>query len=130
MGRSMLVLVLVVAAAACSDEGASAAGGADRVIAAWKKAGLTPTAFDAADGARYGGGTCRAGQVNGVDVVLCAYPSAEEASAAAAAGLETIGETTGSAISQGSMLLVVADRRKADPEGRTINQLTKIFRGP
>jgi hypothetical protein len=32
-------------------------------------------------------------------------------------------------LAEGSQLLIIADRRNTDPSGRTIDQLTKIFRG-
>lgn len=133
MRTTVLVLIAALAAAACGDDGKGAppstVGGVDGVLEAWKKAGLTVSAFDAADGAKYAGGDCKAGQVNGIDAVLCTYASPELAKAAEPKGLEVVGEATGSSIAEGRVLLVVADRRKADPEGRTINQTTKVFRG-
>lgn len=134
MRTTILVLAAALAAAGCDEgdgKGAPPAtvGGIDAVLDGWKKAGLTVSAFDAADGAKYGGGDCRAGQVNGIDAVLCTYASPELAKAAEAKGLEVVGEATGSAIAEGRTLLVVADRRKVDPEGRTINSATKVFRG-
>jgi len=129
-----LLIAAALAAAACDDgDGKGAApsttGGVDGVIDAWKKAGLTVGKFDAADGAKYGGGECKAGLVNSIEAVLCTYASPELAKAAEPKGLATIGEATGSSLAEGRVLLVVVDRRKADPEGRTINQATKIFRG-
>jgi hypothetical protein len=132
MKTRMMVVAALLSLAACSKEekqSPAASGGAPAVVDAWKKAGLTVGAMDAVDGAKYGGGECKAGQVSGVDAVLCTYPTAEAAKTAEAKGLEAVGEATGSAIAQGKVLLVVADRRKADPEGRTINQMTKLFRG-
>jgi hypothetical protein len=129
--RTLVVAALLLLAACSKEEKQSpaASGGAPAVVDAWKKAGLTVGTMDTVDGAKYGGGECKAGQVSGVDTVLCTYPTAEAAKTAEAAGLEAVGEATGSAIAQGKVLLVVADRRKADPEGRTINQMTKLFRG-
>jgi hypothetical protein len=133
MRISILMVVAALAAAGCEDDGKGAPpgklGGVDGVLDAWKKAGLTVSAFDAADGAKYGGGDCRAGQVNGIDAVLCLYASSELATAAQPKGLEAVGDATGSALAEGRVLLVVVDRRKVDPEGRTLNQATKVFRG-
>jgi len=131
--RVMAIVAAGLLAAACSKEekkpSPAAAGGSPAVVDAWKKAGLTVGAFDPVDGAKYGGGDCKGGQVSGIDTVLCTYTTAELAKQAEAQGLETIGEATGSAIAQGAVLLVIADRSKADPQGRTINQMMKLFRG-
>jgi hypothetical protein len=140
MKRAYVAVAAVLTVAGCSEDkkadGAAAGGGevaaasgADAVVDAWKAAGLTVSAFDPVDGAAYGDGECRGGTVNGVDAVLCQYATADLATAAQPKGLAAVGETTGSSLAQATLLLVVADRRKADPDGRTINQVTKIFRG-
>ncbi len=114
-----------------SGAAAAAASSAaiDAVLDSWKKSGLTVTAFDVADGSKYGGGACRAGQLNGVDATVCELASPEAAKAAEPKGLDAIGATTGASIAHGALLLVIADRRKADPEGRTINIATRLFEG-
>jgi hypothetical protein len=129
------LLLFVLAAAACGDSDASKSGEAakatpaDPVLAAWKKAGLTVGAFTSADGAAYGGGDCYAGQVNNLDAVVCQYATPELAVAAEPKGREAVAGFTGAAISNGRLLLVVSDPRKADPEGRAINQATLVFEG-
>ena len=125
--------------AACGDDKADGNGkaseakapqGADAVLEAWKKAGLTVSAFDPADGSKYGDGECRSGTVSGVDAVLCEYGSEDAAKAAQAKGLEVVGTAkSGTALVVRDVMLVLADRRDADPQGKTINQATKIFRG-
>ena len=97
------------------------------VLDAWKQAGLTVSAFTPADGKAVGG-ECTSGTVGGVDVVLCSFSDDKAAKKAEDAGYATVGSTTGVSLSQGSMLLIAADRRKADPSGRTINQLAKLFK--
>jgi hypothetical protein len=126
--------VAVAALAACSkDDGASgdvkamAAGGPgarDAVIEAWKKGGLQPSAMAPATVAF--GKDCQSGTVSNVDVLVCAYGSPAEAKAAEAAGYEWVGGTTGSAVVSGAVLVAIADRRKADLNGKTINQLMKL----
>jgi hypothetical protein len=66
--------------------------------------------------------------VGAIDVLLCVYPSPEEAKAAEEPGLAWVGETTGAAQAHGTVLVGIADRRKSDPSGRTINQLMKLAR--
>jgi hypothetical protein len=114
-----VVLVLV---AACGNGGNASR---DAVIAAWKTGGLAPSAFSAVKDSPVGK-DCQAGTVNSVDVMVCSYPSADAAKAAQDLGLQWVGDTTGIATPKGSLLIVAADRKKADPKGTTINQLVKL----
>jgi hypothetical protein len=127
---SIALAAACAALAACDKGGAggAAAGGANAVVDAWKQAGLTVSAMTA-DQSGAIGKDCTAGTVSGVDVVLCKFATTDEAKAAEAKGYEWVGATTGTALAHANMLVVVADRRKADPTGRTINTITKTFRG-
>lgn len=133
MKRAALLLLLF---AACSEDKAQAkskgpAPDDDALIAAWKKAGLEVSAFTDADAAAYSAQSCRAGTVGGVDVTVCSYDTGEDAAAAqdpALTLLEKGGATTASALARGKKLLVVVDKRKADPSGRSINAITGAFR--
>jgi hypothetical protein len=126
MKRWILVIVAVIG---CSKEegkpGAPSASSRDAVVEAWKKGGLEPSAFTAATVAI--GKDCQSGTVNGVDVLLCEYPSDDEAKAAEEKGYVWVGETTGISRAAGKVLVVAADRKKADPSGKTLNQLTKLL---
>jgi hypothetical protein len=126
--RKLLLITLLLAAC---DHGSSKPGAdqPDPVVESWKKAGLTVSALTSADGTPYASKDCKAGQVNGVDVVLCSYADAKAAKDAETNGFEQVGENTGTALSHDGRMLVIADRRKADPEGRTIDQATKLFIG-
>jgi hypothetical protein len=122
---------LIAAALACGcskDEGKSnapAASSRDGVLEAWKQGGLAPSSFTAATVAF--GKDCRSGTVNNVDVLLCEFPSDAEAKAAEEAGYAWVGDTTGISRAAGKVLITAADRRKVDPNGRTLNQLTKLL---
>ena len=120
-----LLLVTVALAAGCGD--AAPPGGPSAVFDAWKRAGLTVSTLTSST--PLAGGECRAGNANGVEVTLCTYADDKAATGAQPAGLAVVGDATGASLAQGTMLLVVADRRKTDPTGKTINQLTKVFRG-
>jgi len=115
-------IVLAVLAAACGSGGNASR---DALIAAWKTGGLAPSAFTAVKDSPVGN-DCQAGTVNNVDVMVCSYPSADAAKAAQDLGLKWVGDTTGIATPKGSLLIVAADRKKADPKGTTINQLVKL----
>lgn len=130
-------LLIAALALGCGQDDAKAAPGKgpapddEALIAAWRKAGLEVSALSEVDAAPYAAQRCRGGTVSGVDVVLCSYDTGEDAAAAddaALALLEKGGVTTGSALARGKSLLVVADKRKADPSGRTINAITAAFR--
>jgi len=118
-----MMLVLGALAACGKGEG----GQVDSVVGAWQKAGLEPTKFELIDGKPLEDGACRAGSVGGIDVTVCEYKDVETAKKAESAGLAKIGDTTGVARAEGKMLLVLADRRGHDPNGRTINRIVKTF---
>jgi hypothetical protein len=137
MIKRVLVVLLLLALGACSKDDAQAKPGQgpapadDALIAAWKKAGLEVSPLTDVDAAAYAAQKCRGGTVSGVDVVVCTYDTGEDASAAEDAALATLeksGVTTASAIPRGKSLLIVSDKRKSDPSGRTINAITAAFR--
>jgi hypothetical protein len=124
--RIAIALILV---AACGKGGDGSGSGAattprDGVLDAWKKAGLAPSAFTAAQNSPVGK-DCAQGSVNNIDVLVCNFPSEAEATAAVDAGLKWVGDTTGISTPKGTVLIVAADRKKADPNGTTINKLMK-----
>lgn len=121
----LLALVLGCGKDEAGKPGPPQAGSRDGVLESWKKGGLTPSPFTAATVAF--GKDCQSGTVNGVDVLLCQYPSDAEAKAAEDQALGWVGDTTGIARAAGKVLVAAADRRKADPSGRTLNQLTKLL---
>ncbi|HEX4421229.1 MAG TPA: hypothetical protein VH165_25115 [Kofleriaceae bacterium] len=102
----------------------AAGGGRDAVLDAWKAdklvpAGLTPVAVPV-------GKDCQTGTVEGIEVLLCNFGTPADAKAAEQPGLAWIGQVTGSSQAHGSTLVVIADRRKADPNGKKINRLMKL----
>ena len=122
-------ILLVLAVAACSkagepDKAAPAASPRDTVIAAWTSAKLVPSKLTATPVAF--AKDCQSGTVEGVDVLLCGFATPAEAKAAEEPGLVWIGGATGASQAHGAVLIVVADRKKADPNGRTINRLMKL----
>jgi hypothetical protein len=130
--RTIWMLIVVVAACSKADEGTGgaakmAAGGADArdaVVEAWKKGGLTPSVMSPSTVAF--GKDCQGGTVNNIDVLVCVYASGTEAAAAKDPGLAWVGEATGTSFVTGAVMIAIADRRKADTSGRTINQLMKL----
>ena len=128
--RTLVITTLAVLGLACSKSGefdkaaGGSAGARDAVVAAWKDAKLTPSALTPATVAF--GKDCQSGTVEGIDVLLCNFGSAAEAKAAEDPALTWIGQATGVSQAHGAALVVLADRRKTDPSGRTINRLMKL----
>jgi hypothetical protein len=125
MTRAILVAA-ILAALGCDKAGDDAIG---RLVKGWKDQGLETSAFSDVGSSELGQ-KCKVGVVAGLDVTVCEYPDAAQAKTAEEKGLTIVGEATGASISQGQLLLVVADRRKADPDGKKLNQLTQSFRKP
>ncbi|HKA87743.1 MAG TPA: hypothetical protein VKE22_08770 [Haliangiales bacterium] len=122
--RGLVILFAAVLAGAC---GKSDDAQAQAIVAAWQKAGLEPSALEPIDGKPFDDGKCRTGSVGGIDVTMCEYKDADAAKRAEAVGLTKIGDATGVARAEGRVMLVLADRRGHDPNGRTINRILKVF---
>lgn len=122
MQRLMIAVALM---SAChKDSGPTGSGARDAVIDAWKKGGLDPSTF--APLQSNVGKDCSAGTVSKVDVLICQFDTPDAAKAAQDSGLQWVGDTTGISQAKGSLVIAAADRRKADPSGKTINQLFKL----
>jgi hypothetical protein len=122
--RLALVAALLALAACSKSGGDRPAGPRDAVVAAWKADKLTPSAMAPAKVAF--GADCQSGTVESLDVLVCSFAAPAEAKAAEDQGLAWIGSVTGASQAHGSALIVVADRKKADPNGRMINRLMKL----
>ncbi len=121
MNKLAIVLLL---AAACGKGGDKSDSPRDKLLDTWKGAGLAPSSFTSAQ--TNVGTDCALGMVSGLEILLCVYHSPTEAQSAEAAGYTWIGTNTGSAQAKGLVLVAIADRKKADPSGKTINQLMKL----
>lgn len=125
-----IVIATLVAASACESDTSSSntPTSIDEVVSAWAEVGLDASKLVAADERPLEAQHCRRGPISGVEVTLCRYADASSALAAREKGLKQIGETTGTALPVGELLLVVADRSKADPSGKAINTIAKTFK--
>jgi len=128
--RGLLGLALLALAVGCGDDESSGTGASVKeVLTAWSEAGFDIEALKPLEEHGFGKATCRQGPIDGVETTLCLYENEGAASVERSAGLAKVGEATGAALVRGRMMLVVADRDKADPDGKTINKLTRIFLG-
>jgi len=139
--RPAWVAALVVAAlAACGgkDDAGTAEGkavegdkpaeaavpaAAKTVVEAWKDGDVA--ASDLTAGKAFGD-RCATGTVDKLDIAICEFDNPKAAKAAEKQGYEWVGPTTGTAWVSGSLVIAVADRKKADPTGKTINRLMKL----
>ena len=121
------VFLIAIALVGCSKKSDSpaAAGGRDELLFNWKKAGLQPGTFAPSQQPNIGA-DCASTSVNNVDVLACQYGTETDAKAAEDKGLAWVGDATGSSQAHGKLLIVAADHKKADPNGKTINQLMKL----
>jgi hypothetical protein len=101
----------------------------DGLIAQLKSAGLQTGDFAPAEVGPLAPGKCERGDVSGVEVTVCAYADAGKAKQAESAGLALVGDNTGASLAQGALLLVVADRKGVDKDGKKIDQITRALRG-
>ena len=120
--KKLAFALLVVAA--CGKGGATGSAARDAVIDSWKKGGLDTSAFTATTSPV--GKDCATGTVAKLDVLVCTFGSADEASKAANLGLQWVGDTTGSSQAKGAAVIAVADRHKQDPHGKTIAEIYKL----
>lgn len=121
--RTALLALLALALFGCSKESKGPTS-RDGVVAAWKKGGFEPSELKPAK--TDVGSDCATGTVNKLDVLVCTFASEADAKAAEDKGLAWVGDTTGVAKALGEMLIVVADRKKADVNGKVMNQLITL----
>jgi hypothetical protein len=120
----MRAIWIAIVIGACGNAAPQGSGARDQVIALWSKGGLEVSTFSPLTTGV--GKDCASGTVSKVDVLVCNFATTDAAKQAHDAGLQWIGDTTGSSQVRGTLIIVAADRRKADPNGRTINQIFKL----
>ena len=137
-----LVLLLAVSAACRKDKAAESSSSAaqaahvkgtpstDEVLAAWRNQGLAPEGFDRVEPAPNSAAFCKHGKVHGVDTLVCEYAS----EAAITRGMQQVKEGwervdvhTGVLLRAKRTTMVVVDRERREPSGKTISQMANIF---
>jgi hypothetical protein len=124
MRALVLVMMMLAACSKAGEPDKAMATPRDAVVAAWTTAKLAPSKLVAAPVAF--AKDCQSGTVEGLDVLLCNFATPAEAKAAEVPALVWVGPATGASQGHGSVLIVLVDRKKADPSGRTINRLMKL----
>jgi hypothetical protein len=102
----------------------------DDALNAWRNAGLAPEGFARIDPAPNSAAYCEHGQIRGVDTLVCEYASEE----ALTGGTQQVKEGwarvdvhTGVIVRAKRTTMVVVDRERREPSGKTISQMAKIF---
>jgi hypothetical protein len=99
-------------------------------MAALRDAGLAVDGFQAVDARRFGALACREGHVGAFDALVCDYGTPESWVRGKKAAEDWIGAAlTGTWAARDRLLLVVADRARADPSGKQLSQIVRAFSG-
>ena len=137
------MLVLLASITACGKNKAASTGApsspaahvqgtphTDDVLNAWRSAGLAPEGFARVDPAPNSAAYCEHGVIRGVDTLVCEYASED----ALARGTQQVKEGwarvdihTGVMVRAKRTTMVVVDRERREPSGKTISQLAKVF---
>jgi hypothetical protein len=133
---ALALALLALLSCGCSkkkggDEAAEPAAGESfyqGTVDALKQAGLAVTPFENAAARPYGAKECARGGVAQLDVLLCRFDG--DASGKQKKLEQFIsGAVSGAVRAKGPLALAVADRKKADLTGKSINKLLKTFSG-
>lgn len=135
MTRVVLIASVLLLVVACRKEPAAPAqptapAAADKLMAAWKGAGLAASELAVIAPAGYHAGACSRGSVQKVEALVCEYrddASLDRGKQAIEAEWDQQGVKTGVTVKSGRTLLAVADRAKADPNGKLISKVVATF---
>ena len=93
-----------------------------------QSAGFKLDSFQPADPGKFSAQKCVQGLLDGVDAIVCEYGSNDAVALGKKAGEDWVAQAaTGAVLTNGKTLLVVADRSRADPNGKTIHKITQAY---
>ena len=126
-----LLGLLAVSAAGCRRSHVPGTLSTDVVLTAFQDAKLDVDAMKNADAENWGADVCSSGRIAGLDVVICEYANDEKLAQAEADAVRDWNVTsvdTGVVSRNGRTMLLIADRSKQDPNGRTIARMLAAFK--
>ena len=91
---------------------------------------MAPEGFARVDPAPDSAAYCEHGQVHGVDTLVCEYASEEALTSGTQQvkeGWARVDAHTGAILRAKRTTMVVVDRERREPSGKTINQMAKVF---
>ena len=139
--RTLALTLLLAALPACGKNKSAATSNnttshvqgtphTDEVLGAWRNAGLAPEAFASVQPVPYGAAYCEHGTVRGVDTTVCEYASDD----ALSRGTQLVKQEwarvdahTGVVLRAKRTSMVVVDRERREPNGKTTSQMAKVF---
>ncbi len=131
VGLWLVLVVGLCGAAACGRPHVKGTVAVETVLKAWTAEGFSTDTLVNVEPDDWSAGACSRGTMSGLEILLCEYATDE----ALAAGEAKITRDwtqqsvpTGATVRSARTLLAIADRDKADPNGRTIARLLKTFR--
>jgi hypothetical protein len=127
LGALAFALAVVAAAPGC---GKKKEGPVEVALGRLSDTGVKVEAFRQVDARTFAALSCRQGRVESLDAVLCDYGTPEAWARGKKAAEDWIGSAlTGTWATSDGLLLVVADRARIDPSGKTIQRVMKAFSG-
>ena len=122
--RAALLPLLLLAAAGCGQKKGLAAE-----LSALQAAGHSTAGFAATEARPFQAKACQAGTLERVSAVLCEYGSVEALALGQQGAEEWIGQAAAGVVLRRDLyLLALADRDRADPNGRAVAAIGKTFR--
>lgn len=95
----------------------------------FKEGGRSVAEFSDIEAGPLGAKKCQAGTIDKVSALLCEYKSPEDATKGQEAAESWFGETsTALVLRRELLLLALSDRSHADPNGKAISAIAKLFR--
>lgn len=132
MSFRSLALCAVALAAGCHRPPTDGAATLEAIVASLSSDGLKVEGFGPGDARALHAARCQSGRIEGIDATLCEYQSDTALRLGHKAADEWIGSApTGMALEYGRgvhVLLVLADRAHADPNGRAAARIAAAFR--
>jgi len=137
-GLAILLLLLVTGSSCGKSKGTPPSPAAhvqgtphtDEVLTAWHNSGLAPEGFARVEPAPNSAAYCEHGQIHGVDTLVCEYASEESITSGIAQvkeGWARVDAHTGVVMRAKRTIMVVVDRERREPSGKTISQMAKVF---
>jgi hypothetical protein len=122
-----LGLLATVGLGACGKS--NQATGVEDIKKVFAKEGWKTDALVVQDPSRFSAQKCLAGPMEGLDVVICEYGSIEAVGQGKAGTEAWVGQAvTGVALENGRTVLGIADRGRADPNGKLVHKISAAYR--
>jgi hypothetical protein len=127
--KNLAIVAALLGLVACSKPNKNGTG-LEEVRSAFAKQGWKLDGLAQQDPSRFSAQKCIAGPLEGLDVVVCEYGSAE-AVQHGKQGVEgwVAQAVTGVALENGRTVLGIADRGRIDPNGKLIHKMSAAYRG-